>query len=96
MHRPLQPANSCADPPTVRAFVPALLPALLPVTHPAAGFTDIVSEGQQLQISRYLATGAEGGSLYLRVSGRLCSWVGGAAGFSGAVAMLQLGSSAAA
>ena len=35
-----------------------------------------MSEGQQLQISRYLATGAEGGSLYLRVSG----WVGGRVG----------------
>ena len=49
------------------------LPLPLPTTHPAAGFTDIVSEGQQLQISRYLATGAEGGSLYLRVGG----WAGG-------------------
>jgi hypothetical protein len=32
------------------------------------GFPDIVEVGQQLQISRYLATGSEGVSLYLDVS----------------------------
>ncbi|KAL4459021.1 hypothetical protein ABPG75_013886 [Micractinium tetrahymenae] len=40
-------------------------PTLLPVS--SEGFPIIVDVGQMIQIGRYLATGAEGGSLYLQV-----------------------------
>lgn len=46
-------------------------PALV---QPLAGFPSLVSPGQMLQVGRFLATGADGGSLFLSVSPpRSCS-----------------------